>query len=76
LTDNDQSSMYTEPDSERNTLVSLQTGLELSHGSKDNEPNTGSTLGIIVVGLGIPKIDQESIPKELGDVTVKAGNHF
>jgi hypothetical protein len=66
--------METQPDSELYPVCVLELLVQVVHGREDTEPSTDSTLGIIVVGLGIPKIDQEPIPKELGDVTVKAGN--
>jgi hypothetical protein len=68
--------METKPYSQLYPLCSLQTLIQIVHCREDTEPSTDSTLSIIVVGLGIPKIDQEAIPKELSDVTVKAGNHF
>jgi hypothetical protein len=71
VTDNYQSSMYTDTDGKLDTFGLLQMGIEVSHGSKDAQTSSDSSLGIIFMGLGIPKVHQESITKELGDMTIK-----
>ena len=39
---------------------------------KDTQPSTYCSLGVIFMGLGIAKVDQESIPEQLGDMSIIA----
>src|SRR5215475_13529752 len=45
--------------------------MQLSHGSKNAQPRPYCSLGVIFMGLGIAEVHQESIPQELGNVSVK-----
>jgi hypothetical protein len=58
------------------TIGLLQTGMEVSHGNKHSQTRSYSSLGVIFMGVGIAKVDQETIPKELSNVTVIALNHL
>ena len=49
--------------------------IQVSHGSKNSQPSPDGSLCIIFMGLGIPKIHEETIAEELGDVPVIAVNH-
>src|SRR5262244_2701756 len=64
--------MYSEPDSQCEPFVSLQACIEVSHCSKNSQTSPYCSLGVIFVSLGIAKINEESIPKELGDMSIKA----
>jgi hypothetical protein len=46
------------------------------HRSEDTKTSAYSPLGIILMGLGIAEIDQESISQELGDVPIVVSNHL
>ena len=59
-------------DGELYPFFSLQTRIEISHGIEDTQTSAYCSLGIIFVCLGIPKVDEESIPKELGNMSIKA----
>ena len=76
FTDDDQSSMDAQTESELDTFLALQTAIEVSHGSEDTQASPYCSLGVIFMGLGIPKVHQESIPKELGNVSVKMLDDF
>ena len=49
-----------------------ELGIERRHGVGHLQPGSYSPLRIIFMGLGIPKVDQESVPEVLGDVSIKA----
>ena len=68
--------MDTYTDGELETFGLLQTDIQLSHGSKNTQTSPYGSLGIILMGLGIAKVDQETIPKELGDMSFIALNDF
>src|SRR5262252_9402802 len=54
--------------SELDALILLQTLIQVAHGSQNAQRSPYGSLGIIVMGLRIAKVDQQTIPKELGDV--------
>ena len=70
--DHDQPCMDAHTDSELDTFGLLQTGIEVSHRSEDTQTSTYCTLGVVFMGLGIAKVHQETIPEELGDMSIKA----
>ena len=43
--------------------------------SRIPKPVTDGSLGIIFMGVGIAKVDQESITQELGDMSIIALDH-
>ena len=53
-----------------------QTCIQVSHGIENTQARTYRSLGIIFMGLGIAKVHEESIPEELGDVSIIALNHL
>src|SRR4030095_15527425 len=64
--------MYTDTDGELDTFGLLQPLIQVSHSSKNSQTSQYCSLGIVLVSLGIPKIHQESIPEQLGDMSIKA----
>src|SRR5437868_11002034 len=54
--------MDAQSESKLDTCLLLQTGIEVSHGFENTDPSTDCALGVIFMGVGIPKIDQETIP--------------
>src|SRR2546425_3751043 len=64
--------MYPYTQSELDAFFLLQTGMQVFHLSTDSQGSSYSSLGIIFVCLGIPKVHQESISKELGDMPIVA----
>jgi hypothetical protein len=62
FTDHHQSSMNAQTDNKVETLLSLQTSIEVSHGSKNSQTSPYCSLRIVFMRLRIPKVHQESIP--------------
>ena len=62
-------------DGELDTFGLLQPLIQVSHGIEDTQTCPYCALGVIFMCLGIPKIDEESIPKELSDVSFIASNY-
>src|SRR4030095_10842816 len=75
-TDNYQSSINSYTKSKLDTFGLLQTGIEVSHRSKNAQTSPYCSLCVIFVCLGIAEVHQESIAQELGDVPVIAANHL
>src|SRR5215813_7286697 len=63
-------------DSDLDTFFLFQTGIQVSHHSEDAKTSAYCSLRIILMCLGIAKVHQESIPKELGDMPIVALNNF
>jgi len=63
--------MYPDTQSEVDALVLLQTGLQGCHRSEDTQTRAYGSMRVIVVRLGIAKIDEETIAQELGNMSVK-----
>src|SRR5215468_11444968 len=59
-------------DGELDALGLLQTGIEVSHGSKNSQPSPYCSLRIIFMGMGVAKVDQETIAKVLGNIAIIA----
>src|SRR5207253_2189907 len=49
----------------------LQPLMQVAHGIENTEPSTDGSLRIVFMRLGIPKVDQETITQELGDMSIK-----
>src|SRR6266516_4874391 len=64
--------MNANADSELDTFFLLQTSMQVSHGSEDTQACAYCSVSVILMGLGIAKVHQESIPKELGDMPIVA----
>src|SRR5262249_51455341 len=76
LTDNHQSSMDAHTESKLATPCLLQTLIQVFYGIEDTQARAYCSVSIIFMCLGIPKVHEETIPKELGDVPVIALNHL
>src|SRR6266446_8634476 len=61
--------MNAQTDSKLNTCVLFETSIQISHGIEDTQACPYGSLGVIFMGLGIAKVDQEPIPEELGKVS-------
>ena len=59
---NDQTRMYPDPYSKLNTFVSLQLFIQVFYRREDTQASPYCSLGVIFMGVGIPKVDQETIP--------------
>src|SRR6266446_7634150 len=68
--------MYTDTDGELDTFGLLQPLIQVSHNSKNAQTSTYCSLGIVLVSLGIPKVHQETIPEQLGGMSIVALNNF
>src|SRR5215471_4443220 len=72
FTNNDQPSMNPYTDGELDTFLLLQTGIEVSHGSKNSQTSSYCSLGVIFVSHRKAEVDQETIAKVLGDMPIVA----
>src|SRR5262245_44033429 len=66
--------MNANTDSELNTFVLLQTGIKVSHRSEDSQPSPYCSVRIIFVCHWIAEIDEETIPKQLSNMSIKASD--
>src|SRR5438132_8739436 len=64
--------MNTDVESELDTFRLLQPLIQVSHGIEDTQPRAYCSLSVVLMGLGIPKIHQETIPEQLGDMSIVA----
>jgi hypothetical protein len=71
---NDQPRMYPYTQSKLDAFVLLQTGIEVSHGSKNSQTSLYGSVGVIFMGVGVPKVHQQSIAQELSNVPVKTSD--
>ena len=53
-----------------------QAGIELAQGLHDPQPGPHRPLGVIFVGQGVAKVDEQAIAEVLGDMPLKAGDHL
>ena len=53
----------------------LQTGIQVFHRSEDTQPSPYSSLGIILMGLGIAEVYEQSVPEQLRDMAIVALDH-
>src|SRR5215467_4447410 len=61
---------------ELDTFGLLQMGMQVFYLIKDSQGSAYSSLGVVFMGLGIAKIHQETIPKELSDMSFIALDDF
>src|SRR5437879_3980330 len=50
--------------------------MQVVHRSEDTKTSAYSSVRIVLMGLGIAEVHEETIPKELGDMSVIAANHL
>src|SRR5262245_13707008 len=63
-------------ESKLNAFIWLQTDIEGFHGSKNSQASTYRPLGIIFMGVGIAEIDEQTVTKKLGDMSIKMCDHL
>src|SRR5262245_21001797 len=63
-------------ESELDAFCLLQTGIEVSHAIEDTQASPYCSLGVIFMGMGIPKVHQQSIAQELSGVSFIALDDF
>src|SRR6266850_6650202 len=68
--------MDAQTESELDTFLSLQTGIQVFHGIEDTQARSYRSLGVIFMRLGIAKIDQETVAQELSGVSFIALDDF
>src|SRR5467141_1869289 len=54
----------------------LQVGVQGLHGPDNPEPGAHGALGVVFMGLGIAKVDEQAIAEILGNVPVHAFDHL
>src|SRR5215510_13122397 len=64
--------MDTYTDSELDTLLLLQTGMEVSHRIHDTQTSPYCSLRIVFMRLGIAEVHQEPIPEQLSNMPIVA----
>src|SRR5262245_2482580 len=68
--------MDADTDSQGYPAFSLHARMQVFHHRENAQASPYGALGIIFMGVGIAKIHQQSIPKELGNVAIKAGDNL
>jgi hypothetical protein len=68
--------MYPYTKSERDTVVLLQSHTKVSHGSKNSQTSPDSPLCVIFMGLGIAKVDKQTITQKLSGISLVALDDF
>src|SRR5215467_2314108 len=76
LPNHDQSGVYAETYCQSDAFVLFQTGIQVFHRSENSQTSPYCSLGVIFMGLRIAEIDEQTIPKELGDMPIVALNNF
>jgi hypothetical protein len=76
FSDNHQSSMDAYTDGKLDTFGLVQTLIQVSQGSKNSQTSPYCSLRVIFMRLGIAKVHQESIPKELSYVPIESRDNF
>src|SRR5215471_1122634 len=59
-----------------NSLLSLQLGIERPRRLDHAKSRPHGAVGIVFMGLGIAKVDQQAIPEILRDMALKALDHL
>src|SRR5262249_25459553 len=75
-TDNYRSSINSYTKSKLDTFGLLQTGIEVSHRSKNSQTSPYCSLCVIFMCLGIAEIDEETITEQLSDMPIVAPDNF
>jgi hypothetical protein len=76
VTDNHQPRMDTDTDGELETFGLLQILLEVLHGMEDTQARAYCSLGVIFMGVGVTKIDEQTVTEQLGDMPIVALDDF
>src|SRR5215475_14386546 len=66
--------MDTETHGQSDTMLLLQTTIEVPHALDHPQSGPHGALGIVFMGLRIAKVDEEPIAEVLGDMSVKVLN--
>jgi hypothetical protein len=53
-----------------------QTRIEVAQGVDHAEPGADGALSVVLMRLGIAKVDQQAVAQVLGDIAVKAADHL
>ena len=75
LPHNHQAGVDSHAHGELDVPLSLQPGIELPHRLQHRQAGVDRPPGVVLVRLGIAKVDQEPIPEILRDIAVKALDH-
>jgi hypothetical protein len=62
--------MNTYTESKLDTFLSLEMGIQVSHGSKDIQACPYCSVCVIFMSVGIAKIDEETISEQLSDMSI------
>ena len=76
LPDDHQPGMDTEAHSDPHPVALLQVGIKGLHGPDNPEAGAHGALGVVFMGLGIAKVDEQAIAEILGNVPVHALDHL
>src|SRR3989442_1278263 len=72
LANHNQTSMYSKTHRQSDALVVFDVVIQCLHRIEDLQASPYCSLGIILMGLGVAKVDEESIAQELRNMTVIA----
>src|SRR5262249_3504724 len=76
LPNHDHSSVYTNTYCQSDAFVLFQTDIQGSYRLDDSQPSSYSSLCVIFMRVGIPKVHQQSIAKKLRNVSIKTLDDF
>src|SRR5262249_2871544 len=68
--------MDTETHGQSDTMLLLQTAIEVPHARDHPQSGPHGALGIVFMGLRIAKVDEEPIAEVLRDITLKLLDHL
>jgi hypothetical protein len=72
LADHHQPGVDTEPHRQAHPVRLLQARIQRPHGLDDPEPAAHGPLGLVFMSLGIAEVHEQTIPKVLGNMPIKA----
>jgi hypothetical protein len=76
LTHDNDTRVDPEADGQLDRLLPFEAGIQGPDGFHHLQPGADRPLRIVLVSLGIAKVDQEAIAQVLGDMPLKAGDHL
>ena len=68
--------MHAHPHRQPHLLLRLQARIQPPHGLDQPEPRAHGALGIVLMGLGIAKVDQQAVAQILRNMPLKALDHL
>src|SRR5262245_12497197 len=67
--------MEPQSDCQSDALVLSETGIQGSYRFYNSQPGANSSLGVILMGMRIAEIDEQTVTEQLGDMPIVALNN-